>query len=65
MTESPIEDERGHMRGLGAFSRYLKEGNTYDHSDDRELQCMKWDYICVKNRVDSRAEGTCVGDHGG
>ena len=51
-------------RESGRLSRYLKEGNTYDVSDDPEIRCKKSQNICVENRVDASYDTTCNGDSG-
>lgn len=55
-------------RNTGRYIRYLKEGYAYDHSDSPD--CSKKSQICVENpadlnRLDIRADRTCLGDEGG
>ena len=45
----------------GALSRYLKEGNTYDLSDEYRMFCQKRVNICVENLVDESRDRTCKG----
>lgn len=59
-TERPVDEQNGHLRDSG-ISRYLKEGKTYDHSDDPKRKCLKRNFICVENPVDS----SCHQDSGG
>ena len=46
------------------LSRYLKEGNTYDLSDDPGVNRRSKYHICVENRKDSSVDITCNGDSG-
>lgn len=57
-----MEDANGNRR-TGVFSRYLRENEAFDHTNDAKMGCSKWKEICVENR-DKRKSSLCFGDSG-
>ena len=63
-TKHPIIDrngDRSNFDGNGP-SRYLKEAEIFDFSDDRMTECARDFEICVENR--ETRENSCHGDSG-
>ena len=59
----PIEQNRRTGQDFtGRYPRYLKEGETYDITEDPEIQCgFKEEAICTRNQVDAEQDRICHG----